>query len=363
MGYESIDVDGLARIKPFTIMSYLTEKGWVRTSSKKTYYVYRKEMRGTWDEVSVPVSDCFTDYSQQVYVILATLSNAESRSMVDIMSDIVSGNASDAFQYRLMVGDESGTVPLDWFLQVLGTHKKLSAAAYLDIITPRDYHKNMNAGYNALRDMRMGQTSYGSFVVRIVYPYDGQLDYGAGRRGDDVVRRVATKIMDSSRILLEHAADDQQLEPGCGVSFNFVDSFMSLRSDNGYDLEIAKVDFRDDDPETVRRPISVPDSMFVRIGNVAQSLKPPSETDRREFTGRIYSMTAMDYDENISKFKVEFFEADGGMTKATVILEGDARKRAIASTDTFNIVKFTGRLEGYGRGKTIEDVENFRIVD
>ena len=363
MGYESIDVEGLSRIKPFTIMSYLTEKGWMRVSHKKTYYVYRKNMASTWDEVSVPASDCFTDYAQQVYVILRTLSSVESRSMMDIMSDMVSGNASDAFQYRLMVGDESGTVPLDWFLQVLGTHKKLSAAAYLDIVSPMDYHKNMNVGYNALRDMRMGQTSYDSFVVRIVYPYDGQLDYGAGRRGDKVVRKVATKIMDSSRILLEHAADDEQLEPGCGVSFNFVDSFMSLRSDNGYDMEIAKVDFRDDDPDAVRRPISIPDSMFGRIGNVVQSLKPPSEAARREFAGRIYSMTAMDYDENVSKFKVEFFETDGGMSKATVILEGDARKKAIASTEAFNIVKFTGRLEGYGRGKTIEDVRDFRIVD
>lgn len=363
MSYDCIDSKRAEKIDPFTLMSYLNTKGWVRRKTTPSYYVYRKKLPDNWDEVTVPTNSGFSDYTQHIISILDTLSRIESRSAVSILSDIVSGNASDGIQYRLMGGDVSGTAPLDWVLQTLQTGKRISAAAYMDLSEPKNYHKSLNIGFNATRNAKMGQTAYGSYIIRIIYPFDGQIDYAANRKGDELIKQLASKIVESMNTLIMTAVDDDTLNKDCGISYNFVDSIMSLKTEADNSIEVSKIEFNDNsDSKFWIPPVVLSDKIISRMEHVADDLKPPSVDSPKTFSGRIHAVQEVDYDVDVSKFKVDYFDEAGGFTRASVELDGEARRIAIESIPDHSLVSFEGRLEGYGRSRTIREVSNFHIV-
>lgn len=363
MSYDYIDPARAERIDPFILMSYLNTKGWVRRKTTPSYYVYRKNFPDSWDEITVPSDNSFSDYTQHILTILETLSKIESRSAVSILSDIVSGNASDGIQYRLMGGDVSGTAPLEWVLQTLQTGRRISAAAYMDLSEPKNYHKSLNAGFNATKNAKMGQTAYGSYIIRIIYPFDGQIDYAANRKGDDFIKRLASKIVESMNTLVMTAVDNDTLDKDCGISYNFVDSIMSLKAEADNSIEISKIEFDDDSNSRCRiPPVILSDSIMNRMEHIADDLRPPSIDSPKIFSGRIHAVQEVDYDVDVSKFKVDYFDEAGGFSRASVELDGEARRVAIESIPDHSLVSFEGKLEGYGRSRTIREVSDFHIV-
>lgn len=340
-------------------MTYLSESGWAFKRKDGNTKIYRKNLSVSWEEVIVPDSSAYSDYAQMVSLILETLSKVESRSEEEIASDIISGNVNESLQYRLMVGDNSGTVPLDWIIQVLQANKKMSAAAYLDIVDYCPYYTNISRGNKALRDMRMGQTSYGSFIVKIIYPYPTELQRTIDNKyaGDKALREIANKIIVSSRTVVESAADNSSINENAKISYNFVDSLLSLRSDNGHDLEMM----RSGPISDVYSPLNIPDSIFSRIEYIADEMKPKSITEMKKFTGRLYSSNEIQYDEQITKFKMEYFD-ENGSAKANIVLEGQERRMALQSITDHTLVSLEGKLSGYGNRKMIEDIQNFHII-
>lgn len=354
MNYDVMDQNVLRSIPPVALMTYLSESGWVLQRKTETLNIYRKTFFSSWEEIMVPNSSTYSDYVQMILLALETLSKTESRAERDILSDVISGNVNDVLQYRLMVGDSSGTAPLDWILQLLQAHKRMSAAAYLDMIDPQSYHASLSKGNKVLKDMRVGQTSYGSYVVRMYFPSVS----GTGRTADDPLHRIVERILQSSRTVVESAADGTPIGKDDGISYNFIDSFMSLRSDNGYDLEMSG-----SGPADKPRPtLNVPDSVFPRIENIIDELRPRAIDEHRKFSGRLYAVQEIEYDEQISRFKLEYFD-ESGSAKASVVLDGQDRKVAMESLRDHSLVSLEGRLSGYGNGKTIEDVRGLHIVD
>lgn len=313
----------------------------------------------SWEEIIVPNKNTYSDYPQMVLLALETLSRIESRTEREIAADVISGNSNDILQYRLMVGDHSGMVPVDWMIQVLQAHRKISAAAYQDMVDPQPYHNSLSKGNKALKDMRMGQTSYGSYVVRMYFPSfsEHQRTVEGGRIFDEYNRKIVDRILQSSRAVVESAADGAQIKKEDGISYNFVDSFMSLRSDNGYDLEMSRTGCGNRDDLL----LNVPDSVFPRIENVLDELRPRSVDESRRFTGRLYASQEVDYAGQVSKFKLEYFD-ENGSAKASIILDGHDRTIAMMSLTDHSLVSLEGRLSGYGNKKTIEDIRNLHIV-
>lgn len=359
MSCDILGAEVLGSLPPTRLMTYLSESGWYLRRRTETAYVYRKDLPASWQEVTVPNSIGYSDYAQMVYLVLVTLSKLESRPMEDIAADILSGNVSKSLQYRLMMEDKSGTVPLDWIIQVLQANKKMSASAYMDLVEYHPYHKTVAKGNHALQGMRMGQTSYGSYVVKILYPFQSepQRTVEGKYAADDVIRRIVDKIMESSRAVVESAADGVQLDDGAEVSYNFVDSFLSLRGDGDHDLEMSGSGIVSDD----RPPLYVSNSIFQRVELLADEMKPAPMDQYRVFSGRLYAAKEIEYDEGITRFTLEYFD-DDGTEKASLVLDGGDRKAAMESLRDHTLVSLRGKLTGYGSRKIIEDVKDLHTV-
>lgn len=358
MTYEDPIISRLGNISPSSIRTYLSEKGWEPRRNTGTANIYRITCDQSWDEVSIPNSTEYSDYSQLVYSAIRTISKIESRTFSDVVADIISGNASEGLQYRLKTDDDSGTVPLDWIMQILQSHKMMSAVAYLDLTEYQPFYRSTVKGTRALKDMRMGQTSYGSYVVRFTYPFpsEPQRDLDGRIAGDPAVRGIAEKVLTSARTIVESAIDNVEIKDSDKISFNFVDSFMTLKSERGLDLEMSSTGSNKFIPS-----VEVPDRIFKRVEVIADSMRPKIESSTRSFTGRLYSVNEIDYDESISKFKVEYFD-DEGTSKAFITLDGTSRKAAIQSLSEHKVVSFEGKVVGYGNSREIKEVSNFRVI-
>lgn len=359
MTYE-LDENQLNSVSVHALRSYLVERGWVNRKKTETSDIYRITFPEYWDEVSVPNHKEYYDYPQQIENIIDTLSKIEKRCPREIFSDIVIGNVADAVQYRLMIGDDSGTVPVDWIIQILESHVNISAAAYMDILKPAPFHSSLNEGRRALKEMRMGQTQYGSFIVKLYYPFIGekQRTLSGGLAGNEIFRKLTTKILDSVQTISDCAIDNVDLPSNCNISYNFVDYVLTLRSDQGYGMEMKNITY-----DTRRsKTIELVDKIFPSIESIADQLKPHSEEGARGFSGHIYSLSEVGFEETDStRFKIEYFDEEG-FAKATLYLSGQERNIALESIKERKLVSFEGKLKGYGRSKTIEEVSNFHII-
>lgn len=198
-GFE-IPSKSLSSLDPQYIRMYLSGSGWRKTFSMENYDVYRN---ASDEEVHVPRRNTFSDYPTRMRELLTTLSEAEGRRIVDIFSDISLVNAADSIQYRISDGTSDGTISASLLDSIIDAHRSISAAAYMDLSDPKPYHASCMKGYNASKSMRIGQTGYGSYIIRFLYPFGdlSQMDVvdGAAAYPDPLIKEIPTRIVNSSR--------------------------------------------------------------------------------------------------------------------------------------------------------------------
>ncbi len=235
--------EGIGSISPPAMESYLSERGWKPKRNTGTATIYRKEFEQSWDEVSVPNDITFSDYLDIVFSAVRTISKVESRPAADVLADILSGNSGGWIQYRLETEDDSGTVPVDRVLQVIRAHKGMSKAVCL-------------GDEEVLSNMRMGQTGYGGYLLRFAYTQSPR-SFDSGR--EDMAEVVFALMVD----LVGYTTEGIGSPSSCGISSDFVDSFMGLRSDRGLGIEISLVSGR-----KANRMLTVSDETFSSIERI-----------------------------------------------------------------------------------------------
>ncbi|MDR3205740.1 MAG: hypothetical protein LBT41_01370 [Candidatus Methanoplasma sp.] len=345
---------------------YLHNSGWEKRQNSDRYYTYRIYLGDSWDEVFIPKSNTCSDYSERIIEAIDTIAKYQDKQALEILSDIILCNYSDSLQYRIDTRDGSGTIPINTFDRIIEAQKDISTYAYLDMSSYKPYHLSKKSGQKAIENMRVGQTSYGSYVVRFVYPYaaSGQTSlFGEAAPNDPLMRQIVPKIMDASSCIVETAVDGLDSIPEKKeISFNYIDSFLSLRSDTGTPIEMKRIrstPAKDGDPSDT---VSITDSVFKRVAEIADGMRPKELSTAREFKGRIYAASDQGYDDSDpSKFRIEYFD-EIGTSKAMFALEGRFREEALEAMKRRSIVSFGGTLRGFGRSKSIDEIADFRIV-
>lgn len=350
----------LAELNPQYIRMYLNGTGWKKTYSKKDHYdVFSKD---NGNQVIVPRRESFSDYVTRVQELLNTISLLESRSITDIYSDISLVNASDSIQYRISDGNFDGTISASTFYDMIDVHRSVSASAYMDLSEPAAFHRSCRKGYSALKDMRIGQTDFGSYIVRFIYPYGDprQTDLeGTSSYSDPIVKKVASKISNSSRSVVE-AAEDGSSKCDSKISYNFVDALMGLEKISQVrSLEMTRVDFIS--TGTLDEPISFNSRIFPRIANIVNELKPKELDKERSFEGWISHADKESQETDTHRFKLSYLDGENTVS-AYVVLSGRDVQIAHESMTRNKFVSMKGVLKGYSNRKTIESVSEFRII-
>ena len=357
-----VNQSALESVTPSTLMTYLEICGWNLVREEDYFYRYRRSVGDRWTDIMVPKDRTFSDYPEWIHMAVKALSKFDHRPAQDILEDIMSGNVNDMFQYRILTEDDTGTIRLDRIIQILEAHRAMSAAAYMDAVSPSPYHRNLRRGRQAMRGMRMGQTSLGSFVLRVMYPQepeDGSQPQDLPG-GDDVMVTIARRVLESSAIVSEAARRGKVPDPETGISYNFVDSFLDLDQGSGQSMEMSTFNPRYGQSE---KRVEVTERTFSDVRRVADAMEPKEVSQLRDFTGRIYeSRNLGEEDDSPSRFRMDFFDDDGSYRRAVLELDGEMRRTAIEAMMGHRVVTVRGRLEGHGGSKRIGEPESLRVV-
>ena len=361
MSYQ-ISKESLLKLTPQKIRMYLQGSGWKNTYTKpQRYHVYtHSEVES---QIIIPDKTSFSDYVPSIENMLELISNIKGVSIFDVYSDVYLLNTVDSIQYRISDQTCDGTISASMMNDIIKSHRGISASAYMDIAEPEKYHKSCMKGYAALRNMRIGQTSYGSYVMRFIYPYysknQATIEDDGVVEEDPYLKKIVSKIIESSKVVLDAAEDNVTTLENNEISYNFVDSLMALQN-NSVKIEIQKIDFglttSPDNPI-----LEFEDYIFPRIGNIVEELKPKELNEIQKFNGWLSKSEKGDLDDDEIKFSLNYID-EGVESRATLILSGESKNMAIDSIKENKYVKLEGVLTGYSKNKKITDVSNFKVI-
>lgn len=165
--------DAMIGIDPAGIVAYLRASGWREAGGYSQATIWTQTVDGAEAEVLVPISAELRDYPTRLAELVSTLTTVEQRLAADILQDLRSPTL-DVQYIRMMPDGPSGSTPLhEGYLAIKGVHDLLLTAATSAVSTARPTvlpSQKPPQAKGFLDQVRLGQTSRGSYVLRVETP-------------------------------------------------------------------------------------------------------------------------------------------------------------------------------------------------
>lgn len=335
--------------------SFLIDLGWEERLGTDTHYRYRIVFEdGGWDEVVLPRSRSYPDFADRMGDLVHTLSSVYSKPEEHVLADLLAGNANGSFRYLVETSGRQGAIGVDLAIQMLNAHRDMSAAAYQEFLAVPGRRMgdgplrfgSLGIGRGAMEGMRLGPVSEGGRAVRIMHP--------GGR-----LLPVPPRVLSSAGELVRCSVRRRVPDPELGISCDFVESLLGLWSEGVSGIEMGMDAYVVGDTPA---PVGIPRWIFPRLERVAEMMAPGEDSEPRGFVGRVCSMCNADESADQSLFGIEYFDGGEGTSKATMLLDGAARRTASDAIREYGLVSLRGRLVGHGRSREIVDISDLRTV-
>ena len=155
------------------ITAYLHATGWRESGTYSRAVIWTIPIEQSDVEILVPSVSELRDYAASVADIVKTLSLVEDRPLTDVIQDLRSPRV-DVHYIRTIPDGPSGTIPLSEGLRAIkGVHDLLLAAATATVSTDRPnvlLSQKPPAAKAVIDQLRLGQTSVGSYILRVESP-------------------------------------------------------------------------------------------------------------------------------------------------------------------------------------------------
>ena len=158
----------LLEVKPAALIAYARSEGWRRLQDYgKHSSVYVAEGQ---PEIILPESDHIGDYATVVARLIEIFASVAGRNEMSIYQDLLSAN-KDVVRMRVAGGEGGGLAFTDGVVLINGLRDLLVAAACsLREPLPLYGRRELTEARRLLRQVRLGHTEEGSFVVALLTP-------------------------------------------------------------------------------------------------------------------------------------------------------------------------------------------------
>lgn len=370
------DRELLAALAPLEVAAYLRSRGWhehaalSRDSASFTY--------GDDYEVSLPLSTELRDFPYRMFDALKTLEIVENRDQLEIFADL-KASASDVVRVRLVDAEaRDGSLPLQRAAEVVSRSYDMMFAAACAAVDPKLYFPSRKPQLAAdyMRNVRMGQTERGSFVVTILSHVTPALSGSAASGSEDMPapfeRKVTERlsgalaaINDSAKVAVA-TGDISAFEASVvhGVSANLCDAIAGMSCADGTerDVEVSLAWAR-------VRPTKEGPLLRYRVGRdivpvlreVARVFKARAPQEDFEVRGPVFRLVrdppgASDGEVTIAGF------VDGAPRSIWVHLEGNDYLLAADALKNKRLVSVTGVLRKEGRRYRLHSPKSFQLL-
>lgn len=360
-------------------MSYLRATGWYKKAEShgKWSLWYRQDGEGNNFELGVPLSPTLRDFAARMSDALRVLETVEERSQLEIVRDLLVTSA-DVIRVRFADGElADGSVPLEDGSQYFQKARDLMLAAACAAAKPRAYFPSRKPAEatDYLRNVRLGQTEHGSFVLTILSRVPPSLTTSTGKlfENEEPFERRVTQVLSESlgavRTAAEDAASTGQVESfveavGKGVSANLCDAVAGLgKSPTGSRNIEFSFSWSRSRPllasTKVPNTILFPADAFPVIQEAGLYLKESSPIEDFEARGPVVKLEKADAASN-GKITIHCF-VEGQPRKVTIELADAEYHQAVAAHDKNQIVRCSGVLLREGRYLRLREPFDFAV--
>jgi hypothetical protein len=369
------DRETLFAVRPSDMAAYLRAHGWAE----------QQQLGQSWAaftladyEVTLPLTTELRDYRLRMAETLQTLEMAENRDQLQILADLAV-TASDVVRVRIPDPDSTdGTLSLDRAVAVVNSTHGMMLAAACAAVSPKLYYasRKPNDASHYMRNVRMGQTERGSFIVTVYSrlpptpPVEQEAELGLAT---PFQRKVTEKL--ATAMTAATAAATQTVATGAfggfeaaverGVSANLCDALAKLGTQDGMarNVEIA-LSWAQSRPQLIalRNQFTVTPDIAPVFYEAAKLLKSKAPREEFEVRGPVFRLvrdppTAVDGEVTIAA------TVDGTSRNIWISLTGQDYQTAVQAHGASRYVSAIGVLKKDGRSYRLTDPRNVRILE
>jgi hypothetical protein len=379
---ESLPIESLNAITPRSMKLYLMSIGWVSIADNPTSVAVFTPPSNDKVQIQIPNIAGTKAYPLMLEDAIKTISKIEGALTNEILGDVPYLAASDILKIR-RISEETvdGSIPFIDGVELINSAKGMLVATACSRFSRKQFHARLWCAKadEFIKKCKIGQTERGSFVLRVICP-TGVPDRIGQNSLDDFTyvtsdipktetRFITSELMRSVDFVIKSIrnVDNYNInriinkEDGDPViSANFCDAVSILEPEG--DAETVDLSMKwaggVKPSNGVPNTITLVNSDFPKLSEVANSLRPPSEAKIGEFVGKIESITEIDDSIDITEAISEFvltFEYNDRLIKAKVQFSGNERKFAYESSQRRNHVRVIGGLRKDRRTYYIDD--------
>ena len=245
MKVEVRDPATLSALKPLETAAYLRAMGWRKEADLdgKGSLWLQALPDGEEFDVTLPLKRDLADYALRMGELLRTLAAAERRSELEVLRDVMTTTADLVRVRTPSHSAENGTLPLDQAVSFVERSRDMMLSAACAALEKRAFYakRKPQQAMDYLRQVRMGQTEQGSYVLTILSPVSPELKAAQGellpKEPVEPYERQVTRTLVAALAALDDAARSAAMNGDMapftaavcrGVSANLCDAVVGL---------------------------------------------------------------------------------------------------------------------------------------
>ncbi len=353
-----LDAKALKAVSPAALAAYARGEGWAKTDAYRGHAdIYVGEGR---PEIVLPRTDRLADYASVVARLIGIFGEVAEQDEPEVYRDLV-GADHDVVRVCAVGADHNGSVPLDRGVELVSQAREMLLAAACATTTTQPVYR---AGANReaaeyMKQVRLGQTEHGSFVVTLMAPVPPTLqpvlDESWANFDDEPYERQVTRCLvralEASRDAAEkaHSGDgvpafEQAVDDG--VSANLCDAVARL-TERSSGLEVSVSWARTRPTPESRRCILFSESDAGAFKEAARTFRAREPRPDIRLFGSVHKLTR---GKRETKGQVTFkVDMDGRIQSVGAVLDQNNYSIAIKAHEARNPVIVRGDLERAGQ--------------
>lgn len=367
----------LSALRPSEVVTYLRSRGWVQAPDAGN---------ATWAsftlndfEIALPLTQDFRDFANRISDAIRTLEIVEERDQFQILADLSLANA-DVVRVRVLDPEANdGTLPLDRAVDIIDNTYGLMLAAACAAVVPKLYYpaRKPAQATDYMRQVRMGQTERGSFVVTVIShvqpemvppeeaaelglpePFEPRVTVKLGEAMDAVHHAAGQAIATGSLRGFEEAVER-------GVSANLCNALgglsTSIYGSRPVGIDMAWARSRRIPPPTRRQIVVTPDFAPV-LKDAADLLKAKAPREEYEMIGFVFRLRSDTPGSHAGEVTVAA-DVDGEQRSVWLDLRDDDYRLAVQAHHERRLLRAIGVLRKEGRSYRLRYPRDLQIFD
>ena len=374
------DREPFEQLNPAEVAAYLRSMGWQEVEHQPD----RVSVWVTGDgddglEILLPLRRSLGDYAARMADAVATLAAKESRSQLEVLSDLqTAGSDVVRIRYRHASATD-GSIPLDQGEALVENAREMLLAGACAAVQPRALYlsRRPEEANRFVRGLRLGQTERGSYVLTVysrVAPslvpclptFEG-LDPPFERRAVAQLATALTALRAASdRALTTSSPDGFHAAVAAGVSANLCAAVVGMSGTDSQPGDELRVSFtyarsRPADPQTPRE-IVIPGEhvpIIAEAGRLFRASAPPEEAEIR---GAVLQLNR-DEAKGIASGPVTVMAfVQGKPRKVQITLDAPSHALAVQAYERAAEIGCTGDLVKQGGAWVLQNPKGFTVA-